>query len=44
MIGRGGPVGAENSVQVLLKVTKDAGGEVRTEEVMPVRFVPLVSG
>lgn len=38
------PVGAENSPQSLLRVQKDEQGNCSTEEIMPVRFVPLVSG
>ena len=35
------PVGPSWSVQQLLKVTKDESGEIRTESLIPVRFVPL---
>lgn len=38
------PVGAENSPQSLLCVRKDEQGNCSTEEIMPVRFVPLVTG
>ena len=36
------PVGLEERVQSLVKVTKSAG-DVRTEDLGPVRFVPLIS-
>ncbi|MGH9860356.1 MAG: protein-L-isoaspartate O-methyltransferase family protein, partial [Candidatus Acidiferrales bacterium] len=38
------PVGDHWSDQVLKVVTKDANGKVRTQDVMGVRFVPLVPG
>jgi protein-L-isoaspartate(D-aspartate) O-methyltransferase len=38
------PVGAELDVQNLLLVEKDAKGAVRTENLLPVRFVPLLRG
>lgn len=38
------PVGAEHDNQVLLRFTKDATGEVRTQHLMDVRFVPLIAG
>jgi protein-L-isoaspartate(D-aspartate) O-methyltransferase len=38
------PVGAEWSNQVLKLLTKDKNGKVRTEDIMGVRFVPLVPG
>lgn len=38
------PVGAEWSDQVLKLVTKDKNGKICTEDVMGVRFVPLVPG
>jgi protein-L-isoaspartate(D-aspartate) O-methyltransferase len=36
------PVGPHWQTQVLKRISKDAAGTVRTEDVMPVRFVPLV--
>jgi protein-L-isoaspartate(D-aspartate) O-methyltransferase len=45
-IGPGGrlviPVGGVNDVQQLRVMEKDARGEIRTRDVVPVRFVPLV--
>ena len=38
------PVGNAYGVQNLILVTKDEQGDVRTRAVLPVRFVPLVSG
>jgi len=38
------PVGSSFFTQTLLLVEKDAGGRVRTRQVLPVRFVPLTSG
>jgi len=38
------PVGEENNAQMLLRVVKDEQGAILTEEILPVRFVPLVSG
>jgi protein-L-isoaspartate(D-aspartate) O-methyltransferase len=38
------PVGAENGNQVLLRIHKDENGELHTQHLMPVRFVPLVTG
>ncbi|MCG8492734.1 MAG: protein-L-isoaspartate(D-aspartate) O-methyltransferase [Sneathiellales bacterium] len=38
------PVGPEPSDQAIMRVTKDATGHVTEEELMPVRFVPLVQG
>jgi len=38
------PVGDEYGNQVLKLVTKDKSGKIRTEDVMGVRFVPLVPG
>lgn len=38
------PIGPEPSDQVIMRVTKDAAGHVTEEELMPVRFVPLVQG
>ena len=35
------PVGAQDSLQVLRLMTKEADGVVRVESVIPVRFVPL---
>jgi len=35
------PVGSSFFTQTLLLVQKDAGGRVRTRQVLPVRFVPL---
>jgi len=37
------PVGQSDHVQSLIKVTRDAGG-LTYEELLPVRFVPLVEG
>ena len=36
------PVGPEYAVQSLRVLEKDADGHVQTEDVMPVRFVPLM--
>jgi protein-L-isoaspartate(D-aspartate) O-methyltransferase len=38
------PVGPKWGTQELLLVTKDADGTVRTESLLPVRFVPLTGG
>ena len=38
------PVGNPLGVQNLILVTKDEQGDVRTRGVLPVRFVPMVSG
>jgi protein-L-isoaspartate(D-aspartate) O-methyltransferase len=38
------PVGERGAEQMLMVVTKDEDGEVRTENVLPVAFVPLVPG
>jgi len=38
------PVGSVYGVQNLILVTKDAQGEVRTENLLPVRFVPMLEG
>ena len=38
------PVGNPLGVQNLILITKDEQGDVRTRAVLPVRFVPLVSG
>ena len=38
------PVGAEWRDQVLKLITKDAAGKTRSEDIMGVRFVPLVPG
>ncbi len=38
------PVGASEGIQSLLLVEKDARGRVRTQDLFPVRFVPLVRG
>ena len=35
------PVGSRFMVQQLVLVTKDIGGEIRTKQILPVRFVPL---
>jgi protein-L-isoaspartate(D-aspartate) O-methyltransferase len=35
------PVGAPFLTQTLVLVTKDASGRVTTEQILPVRFVPL---
>lgn len=35
------PVGGTNEVQILVEVTKTAGGELKTERKLPVRFVPM---
>ena len=37
------PAGLEDDQRLLL-VTKDAGGRIETEEVLPVRFSRLMSG
>jgi protein-L-isoaspartate(D-aspartate) O-methyltransferase len=38
------PVGREGEVQTLVRQRKDAGGGVKTEDLMQVRFVPLLPG
>ncbi len=38
------PVGGPFSVQQLVLITKNADGTVRTEQLLPVRFVPLTGG
>lgn len=38
------PVGSVYGVQNLILVEKDAKGETRTRQLLPVRFVPLLSG
>lgn len=38
------PVGNPSGEQILLRIRKDAKGEVSTEHLMNVRFVPLVGG
>jgi protein-L-isoaspartate(D-aspartate) O-methyltransferase len=38
------PVGSVYGIQNLILVDKDARGRVRTEQLLPVRFVPLVGG
>lgn len=38
------PVGSVYGVQNLILVEKDAGGEVRTRNLLPVRFVPMLKG
>lgn len=38
------PVGSVYGVQHLILVEKGSGGRVRTRQLLPVRFVPLVSG
>lgn len=38
------PVGNPSGEQILLRIRKDARGEVSTEHLMNVRFVPLVEG
>ena len=47
-LGPGGrmviPVGADAADAELTVVDKDAAGKVRTREVLPVRFVPLLRG
>jgi len=35
------PLGAPNQVQRLVLVTKDENGKVKTQDIIPVRFVPL---
>ncbi len=35
------PMGQENAVQMLVRVTKDKSGEIREESIIPVRFVPM---
>ncbi|MCH7224506.1 protein-L-isoaspartate(D-aspartate) O-methyltransferase [Haloferula sp. A504] len=35
------PIGGENTIQQLTLVTRDADGTIRSEEVAPVRFVPM---
>ncbi len=38
------PVGADPANQHIVKVTKDGKGEVTEEQLLPVRFVPMVQG
>lgn len=38
------PVGSVYGVQNLILVAKDASGDVRTRNLLPVRFVPMLSG
>jgi protein-L-isoaspartate(D-aspartate) O-methyltransferase len=38
------PVGSVYGVQNLILVQKDADGEIRTRNLLPVRFVPMLSG
>jgi protein-L-isoaspartate(D-aspartate) O-methyltransferase len=38
------PVGAEGAIQALVRVRKSAEGALQTEDLMPVRFVPLLPG
>ena len=38
------PVGPENGLQELLLLRKQKDGELKTEHVAPVRFVPMVGG
>jgi protein-L-isoaspartate(D-aspartate) O-methyltransferase len=38
------PIGPPRGEQMLVLVTKDEDGEVRTKDVLPVAFVPLVPG
>ncbi len=38
------PVGSVYGVQNLILVEKDAGAEVRTRALLPVRFVPMLKG
>ena len=38
------PVGPRNDAQYLVKLTKHAGGELTREELIAVRFVPLLPG
>jgi protein-L-isoaspartate(D-aspartate) O-methyltransferase len=38
------PVGSRFLTQQLLLIEKDAGGEIRTRQLLPVRFVPLTGG
>ena len=38
------PVGSPFSVQQLVLITKNADGTVKTEQLLPVRFVPLTGG
>jgi protein-L-isoaspartate(D-aspartate) O-methyltransferase len=37
-------VGAAFFVQYLMLVQKDAAGQVTTQQILPVRFVPLTGG
>ena len=38
------PVGSVYGVQNLILVEKDEDGDVRTRNLLPVRFVPMLSG
>lgn len=38
------PVGEHADEQVLVRLTKDVSGDVRSETLLPVRFVPMVHG
>ncbi len=47
-LGNGGilvaPVGPSGNVQTLIRLRKDEGGGLKTEDLMAVRFVPLLPG
>jgi len=38
------PVGRAEHAQELMRLRKEPGGELRQEELLPVRFVPMVKG
>ena len=38
------PIGRARGRQTLVLVTKEASGQVRTTDVLPVSFVPMVEG
>ncbi len=38
------PLGPRGGPQYIVKLTKDAGGELAQEELIAVRFVPLLPG
>jgi protein-L-isoaspartate(D-aspartate) O-methyltransferase len=47
-LGEGGrmilPLGPRHGTQYIVKLSKSAGGEIKREDLIPVRFVPLLPG
>ena len=37
------PVGKQYEIQYLWVITKEAGGSIKKEKILPVRFVPMIS-